>query len=111
MLHGPGHLLRGRRSGAPDDGAGTTTLEPDGDARGADPAHSEETMFGDVPPATRLQMELVACASETPAEALPVVIDLLVDGSAAKRRAIVTAISENDPLREQWERTWAVLRG
>lgn len=71
----------------------------------------EDSLFGDVPPDVRLQMELVACASASPEEALPVVIAILVDGSAAKRAAIVDAITSNDPLREQWERTWAVLRG
>lgn len=71
-------------------------------------------MFGDVPDATRMQMELVARASATPEAALPHVIRLLVPGDAeadaARRAAIVTAIGTNVPLREQWERTWEVLR-
>lgn len=67
-------------------------------------------MFGDVPVAVRLQMELVARSTATPAAALPDVIALLVPGDAGRRVAIVAAISANDPLREQWERTWEVLR-
>jgi hypothetical protein len=69
-------------------------------------------MFGDVPVAVRMQMELIARSSETPNEALPLIIELLVTGDDvdAKRTAIVEAISTNDPLREQWERTWEVLR-
>jgi hypothetical protein len=67
-------------------------------------------MFGDVEPAIRLQMELVARCSASPETALPKVIELLVPGDPAKRAAIVSAISTNDPLREQWERTWEVLR-
>jgi len=71
---------------------------------------SSTDMFGDVSPTTRLQMELIARSTSNPAEALTAMITLIVEGSPHKRAAIVTAISENDPLREQWERTWAVLR-
>lgn len=68
-------------------------------------------MFGDVPEAMRLQMELVARASASPEAALPQVVALLVPGDdEARRAAIVEAISTNEPLREQWERTWHVLR-
>ena len=95
-------------------GRGTTTLSassredvPSGAAAGDGGAAD---LFGDVPPAVRLQMELIARASSDPEAALPEVIALLVPGPAAKRAAIVTAISTNDPLREQWERTWEVLR-
>jgi hypothetical protein len=76
-----------------------------------EPAAPSAVMFGDVSPVVRFKMELVACASDTPDEALPHIIALLVQGSPGKRAAIVAAISQNDPLREQWERTWAVLRG
>ena len=68
-------------------------------------------MFGDVPDAVRLHMELVARASASPEAALPQVVALLVPGDdEARRAAIVEAISTNEPLREQWERTWHVLR-
>ncbi len=68
------------------------------------------SMFGEVPRALEMKMELVARASASPERALPVMIDLLVDGGAEKRAAIVEAIATNDSLREQWERTWTVLR-
>jgi hypothetical protein len=93
--HGVGSTTRDAASGA---GASTRGM---GD--GSD-------MFGDVEPAVRLQMELVVRRSASPEAALPTVIELLVPGSPAKRAAIVTAITTNDPLREQWERTWEVLR-
>ena len=76
--------------------------------RGAAPA-CEVQMFGDVDPAIQLRMELVARASASPDTALPFIIALLVEGDE-RREAIVTAISENDALREQWHRTWEVLR-
>lgn len=67
-------------------------------------------MFGDVPDGVRLQMELVVRASATPEAALPKVIELLVPGDPARTTAIISAITGNEPLREQWERTWEVLR-
>lgn len=89
-----GSTTRARKAGAPSTGPRATAL-----------------MFGDVSPLTRMQMVLVAKASASPATALAPVIDLLVaDGSARKRAAIVDAISTNLPLREQWERTWEILR-
>ncbi len=62
-------------------------------------------MFGDVDPEVRLRMELLARASASPETALPHVIALLVDGDE-RRDAIVQAITDNAPLREQWHRTW-----
>lgn len=67
-------------------------------------------MFEDVPAAVRMQLELIARASVSADAALLPAIDLLVPGEPAKRDAIVTAISSNDPLREQWERAWETLR-
>jgi len=67
-------------------------------------------MFEDVPAAVRMQLELIARASSSADTALMPAIDLLVPGEPAKRDAIVTAISSNDPLREQWERAWEALR-
>ena len=69
----------------------------------------EVQMFGDVDPAIQLKMELLARASASPETALPFVIALLVDGDE-RREAIIQAISDNDALREQWHRTWDVLR-
>ena len=69
----------------------------------------EVQMFGDVDPAIQLKMELLARASASPETALPFVIALLVEGDE-RRDAIVTAIAGNDALREQWQRTWEVLR-
>lgn len=66
-------------------------------------------MFGDVAPQVRLKLELLARASASPETALPHVIALLVEGDD-RRAAIIEAISTNDPLREQWHRTWEVLR-
>lgn len=66
-------------------------------------------MFGDVAPEVRLRMELLARASASPATALPHVVALLVEGDE-QRAAIVAAITGNEPLREQWNRTWEVLR-
>jgi hypothetical protein len=74
-------------------------------------AAAEATMFGDVPDGVRLHMELVARASASPETALAPIIALLVPGDEVRQAAIVAAISTNDPLREQWERTWEVLRG
>lgn len=67
-------------------------------------------MFGDVPDGVRLHLELVARASASPQAALPQVIALLVPDDAVRQAAIITAISSNEPLLEQWERTWEVLR-
>jgi hypothetical protein len=69
----------------------------------------EVRMFGDVDPQVRLRMELLARASASPETALPHVIALLVEGDE-RRDAIVKAITDNEPLREQWHRTWEVLR-
>ena len=75
-------------------------------ARGAGDA---VRMFGDVAPDVQLKMELLARVSASPETALPHVIALLVEGDA-KRIAVIEAINTNDPLREQWHRTWEVLR-
>lgn len=104
MAKGSGHHLRERLVGT---APGTSTLSARIERTRS---MAEATMFGDVPVAVRLQMELVARSTATPAAALPDVIALLVPGDAARRVAIVAAISSNDPLREQWERTWEVLR-
>ena len=96
----PGATSTGTSTGAAA-GAGTAPRTPGGST----------PMLAGVPAVVRMQMELVACASATPEDALAPVIELLVDGSPQKRAAIVAAISTNDPLREQWERTWEVLRG
>jgi hypothetical protein len=69
-----------------------------------------DSLFDGVSAAVRMQMQLVARASASPATALPAIIALIVDGSSQKRAAIISAIEETPPLREQWERTWAVLR-
>ena len=64
-----------------------------------------------LPSPIRLQMQLIAIRSARPDDALVPIIDLLVpDGSVQKRAAIVTAFRANDSLREQWERTWEILR-
>lgn len=67
-------------------------------------------MFGDVEAGVRLQMELIVRAAVSPDAALPQVIELLVPGDSTRQAAIIAAISTNEPLREQWERTWEVLR-
>lgn len=68
-------------------------------------------MFGELSPELRTAMETVARGSLDANSALPHIITLLVDGgSDRKRDAIVDAIRMNDPLREQWERTWEILR-
>jgi hypothetical protein len=64
-----------------------------------------------MPSPIRLQMQLLARQSSRPDDALVPIIDLLVaDGSERKRAAIVTAFRSHDALREQWERTWELLR-
>lgn len=63
-----------------------------------------------LPEPVRLQMALIAQGAASSDEALAPVIELLVDGSPAKRTAIVTAFRTNEPLREQWERTFEILR-
>ena len=77
-------------------------LRSDGNSTGDGQSVHEDANSGDgaglfdgVSAAVRMQMELVARASASPATALP---------------AIIAAIEETEPLREQWERTWAVLR-
>ncbi|MCW2957006.1 MAG: hypothetical protein JWO69_1875 [Thermoleophilia bacterium] len=90
-------LVHGSATGAPSSGPRAAA------GKGAE-------MFGDVPAHVRMKMELVARASGSPEAALMPIIDILVEGSARKRAAIVGAILTNEPLREQWERTWHVLR-
>ncbi len=91
--------------------AGTTTLSSTPASRAEDTSSCVRSMFGDdVSAAMHLQLQLVVRASESAETALPDVIALMVPGNAAKRTAIVNAISSNEPLREQWYRTWAVLR-
>lgn len=85
----------------------STTVDAIG--REASVGGTEVQMFGDVDPAVQLKMELLARASASPETALPFVIALLVEGDE-RRDAIVSAISTNDALREQWHRTWEVLR-
>lgn len=92
--------------------AGSPTVSTSVDALGERDAtvdQGEVRMFGDVDPAVQLKMELLARASSSPETALPFVIALLVEGDE-RRDAIVKAINENAPLREQWLRTWEVLR-
>lgn len=104
MAKRSGYQLRARLAGT---APGTSTLSARIECTRSD---AEATMFGDVPVAVRLQMELVARSTATPAAALPDVIALLVPGDPARSTAVVAAINSNDPLREQWERTWEVLR-
>jgi hypothetical protein len=100
-----GQHLRERLAGHA--GHGTATLATRLDQSRA---AAEATMFGDVPDGVRLHLELVARASASPATALPQVIALLVPDDEVRQAAIVAAISSNEPLLEQWERTWEVLR-
>jgi hypothetical protein len=77
-------------------------------ARG-DAAVVDIAMFGDVDPRLRMRMELVARASASAQTALPHVVALLVEGAEA-RDAVTAAIVGNEPLHEQWLRTWEALR-
>ena len=88
---------------------GTGSVTTDRSARATDGAGGDADLFGDVEPELRLRMELVARASASPDAALPYVVALLVEGDE-RRAAIVEAFATNDALREQWHRTWEVLR-
>lgn len=68
-------------------------------------------MLGAVPDVTRMKMELIARASASPDRALVPIVRLLVgDADPAKVDAIVAAFQTNPPLREQWQRTYQILR-
>ena len=63
-----------------------------------------------LPDPLRLRMSLVARQAASSDAALEPVLHLLVDGSPAKISAIAHAFRTNEPLREQWERTFEILR-
>lgn len=66
---------------------------------------------GPVPEPLRREMQQVARESAGPDEALEPIIGLLVGGGSPQRRAaIATAFRTHDALREQWMRTWELLR-
>ena len=73
-------------------------------------AADEPGMLGGVPHDQRLQMELVARASRTPDDALDQVLSILLGGTGERHAAVAGAFRANDALREQWERTWEILR-
>ena len=73
-------------------------------------AGASTSMFGELSDPMRLKMELVARASASAETALPAIVSIIAGADETHRDAIVTAIMSNQPLREQWERTWAVLR-
>lgn len=64
-----------------------------------------------LPEPLRLAMALLAKQAAGPDEALGPIIGLLVDGDADKQASIVNAFRTNEPLREQWLRTYEILRG
>jgi hypothetical protein len=75
-------------------------------------ARSEDTLgFGTLPDPVRVAMSLIVRQADSPDAALGPVIELLVAGDAAKHAAIVAAFRSNEPLREQWLRTYEILRG
>lgn len=84
--------------------ARTTDVRKAGTSRLADQVRA-------LPEPVRLQMSLIARGANSSEEALEPIIELLVDGSVAKRAAIANAFRTNEPLREQWERTYEILRG
>lgn len=88
---------------------GTTTAD-EPVVRGDRCATADVRMFGDVDPAVRIRMELIARTSASADAALPHIIALMVAGDESKQAAIVEAITENEPLQEQWQRTWEILR-
>lgn len=96
----------GEANAAANEAASSITTMDASQARQAAPAMR---MFGDLDAAVRMRMELLARASKTADSALPYVIALIVDGEE-KQQAIISAITTSDPLREQWERTWEILR-
>jgi hypothetical protein len=75
------------------------------------PANSLEAQVNALPSPVRMQMQLIARSATGPDEALTPIIELLVGGSVQKRLAIVNAFKTHDSLREQWERTFEILRG
>ena len=66
--------------------------------------------FGTLPDPLRMAMSLIARQAAGPDEALEPVIGLLVENEPVKRDAIVLAFRTNTPLREQWLRTYEILR-
>jgi hypothetical protein len=88
--------------------AGTTSSDAPAPRNRA--ASDTASLFDCVSAGVRLQMELVARTSASPATALPAIIGLIVEDNPRKRAAVISAIEHTPPLREQWERTWAVLR-
>lgn len=67
-------------------------------------------MLGGVPDVVRMKMELIARASASSDRALAPIVKLLVGDDPAKINAITIAFQTNPPLREQWERTYEILR-
>jgi hypothetical protein len=73
-------------------------------------ARGLEAQIVALPDPLRLQMSLVARKASSSDEALEPVLRLLVPGSPAKLAAIAQAFRTNEPMREQWERTFEILR-
>jgi len=74
------------------------------------PRASLQAQLDALPAPVRQAMVNAVASASSADEALAPVISLLVDGPDAKRDAIVQAFRTNDPLREQWERTYEILR-
>lgn len=77
----------------------------------SEPFGGDALGLGALPSPLRMAMSLIARRAGGPDAALEPVIDLLVEGDSAKRGAIVNAFRTNEPLREQWLRTYEILRG
>lgn len=99
--------LRAARSAA----ASFTSSTRFGRSPGRAPRALGADSFAALPEPVRLSMSLIARQAAGPDQALAPVIDLLVDGDAEERAAIVKAFQTNEPLREQWLRTYEILRG
>jgi hypothetical protein len=74
-------------------------------------AQSDALGLASLPDPVRLAMSAIAHQAGSPEAALEPVIGLLVGDDPAKCAAIVNAFQTNEPLREQWLRTYEILRG
>jgi len=105
-------LDENRQQAATSGAAGSSTTSFTRFTARQEPArHVGAVSFASLAEPVRLAMGLIARQAKSPDDALEPIIDLLVRDEPAKRDAIITAFRTNEPLREQWLRTYEILRG
>lgn len=90
--------------------ASTATASVGSVAREPAPAADMADQIAAMPSVLRMQMQLIAHSSRNADQALEPIVKLIVGGSQEKHAAIVAAFRTHEALREQWARTYELLK-